>query len=272
MATRCFSCGSYCCCWNYVLRFYVAIVDVSMKSEVKLLDHWNGDREVAESAWASTSGQENRSIEDVTRVITQSIVPMHHDTPKESVWFKFWILCPIFVERQLDKYRMTIQKQDFRVEYEEGSFGRLGITQNELSLRYRTMRNSYIDMPEDIKDIMIDKMRVREGILDYYRVLMNAEKAVYDEIADILSKRMKEGDISYPELKRVREFYRGILGTGYMTEMQIICNLNALEHILNQRLSPETQPETREVARMMLDAVKEVCPITINKMIEVNEW
>lgn len=269
MVTGCSSCGGYCDCRYCGFCICIAIVDVTMLSEVKLLDHWNSDREVAESAWASTSGQESRSVEDVTRVITQSIVPMHHDTPKESVWFKFWILCPIFVERQLDKYRMTIQKQDFKVEYEEGSFGRLGITQNELSLRYRTMRNSYIDVPEDVRDI---SEKIGINLPESYSTIMAAEKSAYNAVIVILSERMKEGELSYSELKRVREFYRGILGTGFMTEMQLICNLNALEHIFNQRLALETQPETREVARMMLEAVKEVCPITINKMIEVNGW
>ncbi len=246
-----------------------------MKSEVKLLDYWNSDREIAESAWSSTQ-RENRTDEDVYRVITQSIVPRHHDTPKEAVWFRFWVRCPIFVERQLDKYRMTIQKQDFRVEYEEGSLGRFGITQNELSLRYRTMPNGYIEPPADVEEIL-GRTRDREGLKAHYSVglyyeVMEFAASTYEAITRNLELAVARKEITRKELRRVREFYRGVLGTGFYTDMQIICNLNALEHILNQRLAPEAQPETREVAGMMLQQVQEACPVTIATMIKINQW
>lgn len=245
-----------------------------MKSEVKLLDYWNSDREIAESAWASTQ-RNKRTDGDVYRVITQSVVPLHHDTPKEAVWFRFWIRCPIYVERQLDKYRMTIQKQDFRVEYEEGSFGRLGITQNELSLRYRTMPNDYIRQPEDVEEI-IKKTPVRVGESKYlentYQSVMEYARSAYSNLVNNMELAVITGQISRKEMRRAREFFRGVLGTGFFTDMQIICNLNTLEHILNQRLAPEAQPEAREVAEMMLQQVKEVCPITISAMINTNNW
>ncbi len=239
-------------------------------SEVELLDYWESDRAIADSAWASTS-KLKRDDEDVFRVITKSIVPMHHDTPKESVWLKFWIRCPIYVERQLDKYRMTTQKQGFVVEWEEGEFGRWGMTQNELSLRYKTMPNTYIDMPTDVKDI---SHKAGKFLSMEYALQMYNQKKTYDDIILRLVNAKDEGKITYDELKRAREFYRGILGTGFFTDMQIILNLNAFEHIMNQRLRSETQPETRLVARMMLDELinKKVAPITIEKMIEVNNW
>ncbi len=247
-----------------------------MKSEVKLLDFWNSDREIAESAWASTQKKE-RTEGDVYRVITQSIVPLQHDTPKEAVWFRFWIRCPIFVERQLDKYRMTIQKQDFRIEYEQGSFGRLGITQNELSLRYRTMPNGYAELPSDIQQILEkieQEMQLPDQSLgsNFYTGIMDHALLAYTKFMEVLRVSVENESIKYNELKRAREFFRGVLGTGFLTDMQIICNLNALEHILNQRLAPEAQPEAREVARMMLDEVEAVCPIAITEMIKINNW
>lgn len=257
------------------LNFTAKKKEAPMKSEVKLLDFWNSDREIAESAWASTQKKE-RTEGDVYRVITQSIVPLQHDTPKEAVWFRFWIRCPIYVERQLDKYRMSIQKQDFRIEYEQGGFGRLGITQNELSLRYRTMPNDYIERPEDIENILkrIDDTRAEEiSLADaFYNRVMNFALTSYQMMVEVLRISIETEQINYQELKRVREFFRGVLGTGFFTDMQIICNLNALEHILNQRLAPEAQPEAREVARLMLDEVEAVCPIAITEMIKINNW
>lgn len=236
-------------------------------SEVELLDWWESDKDIADSAWVSTAKQ-SRTEEDVYRVITQSIVPLHHDTPKESVWLKFWIRCPIYVERQLDKYRMSTQKQDFKVEWEEGEFGRWGISQNELSLRYKTMPNTYISMPKDVYKI------VGNTVAYLYEQIMTNQEIAYEKIISKLKHRVDENIITYAELKRAREFLRGILGTGFLTDMQLILNLNSFEHIMNQRLNPDAQPETQFVARLMLNQVidKQVAPITIEKMIEVNNW
>jgi len=236
-------------------------------SEVTLLDWWESDKDVADSAWVSTAKQK-RTEEDVYRVITQSIVPLHHDTPKESVWMKFWIRCPIYVERQLDKYRMTTQKQDFKVEWEEGEFGRWNISQNELSLRYKTMPNTYITMPKDVYDIS------GPTIAMLYEQIMSSQETSYEKIISKLKQKVDDKTITYAELKRAREFLRGMLGTGFFTDMQIVLNLNSFEHIMNQRLKPDAQPETQLVAKLMLKEVvdKKVAPITIEKMIEVNKW
>jgi len=236
-------------------------------SEVTLLDWWESDKDVADSAWVSTAKQK-RTEEDVYRVITQSIVPLHHDTPKESVWMKFWIRCPIYVERQLDKYRMTTQKQDFKVEWEEGEFGRWNISQNELSLRYKTMPNTYITMPKDVYDIS------GPTIAMLYEQIMSSQETSYEKIISKLKQKVDDKTITYAELKRAREFLRGMLGTGFFTDMQLILNLNSFEHIMNQRLKPDAQPETQFVAKLMLKEVvdKKVAPITIEKMIEVNKW
>lgn len=256
-----------------------------MKSEVRLLSWWGADNDIAESAWVSTGGRldSKRPLEDVKRV-NEFMVEHNHSTPMESVWMKFYIKCPIFVERQLDKTRVSIQNQGMTIEYDTGEFGRWGITQNELSLRYRTMPNEAIDMPEDVKELLEkcgDEIETEPGVYMYgsevakaYQEMIDRQSAHYNAIVDFLKIAVEEKRISYQELKRVREFCRGVLGTAYMTDMQIILNLNAFEHICNQRLKPEAQLETREVVSMMLDEVEknEVAPLTIQKMIEVNGW
>lgn len=244
------------------------------KTEVILLDWWNSDRDIAETAWVSTKSGQGRPDADVKRVIENSIVPLHHQTPLECVWMKFHIRCPIFVERQFDKYRMTIQDQDCQIEYNHGEFGRWSITQNELSLRYRTMPNGYLDVPDDIKTILDKTEMGTESQINFYRTLLDEETRFYDQFVASLKKEVDEGHISHSELKRVREVYRGVLGTSFFTDMKLICNLNSFEHIINQRYSEHAQPEAAEVAKQMLLQVieNEVAPITINKMIEKNGW
>lgn len=257
---------------------------------VELLDWWNSDRDIAESAWVST-GKNNlkRSEDEVKRVIENSIVPLSHDTPKESVWLRFYLHIPIFVERQLDKYRMTRQIQDMKVISEDGELGRWGISQNELSLRYKTMPNSYIGLSDDIKNIfnrirsanlgneILKENKYSELTDDYnvnYEIANASMQLAYEQTMAYLKFAKDSNIISYDELKRVREVFRGILGTSFFTDMQIILNLNAFEHICNQRLSEHAQPETREAVRQMLYCVKdaEIIPVTIDKMISVNGW
>lgn len=228
---------------------------MAQQIEVKLLDTWGTDETIANSAWVSTSKEnKERTSDDILRVVSQ-MIPfgelVDHGTPLESVWLRYWIRLPIFLERQWDKYRMTIQLQDYKVECEFGPMGRDNITQNELSLRYKTMPNSYLSMPEDVRDI---SNKVSPYMAPEYHVEMFGQKTKYDSIVTRLFNAKDEGKITYAELKRAREFYRGILGTGFFTDMQIILNGNALKNILNQRLDKHAQPEAQQVARMMLDA------------------
>jgi len=238
---------------------------------VNLIDSWNGDADIAHSAWVSTASTDNRTNEDIERVVN-NIVMESHDTPKEAVWLRFDLHVPIFVERQLDKYRMTQQKQNMIVEYDYGKFGRDNITQNELSLRYRTMKNDWLNLPDDIIEVLNDN-DLSEFVEKYTKMMMHQD-ILYNDLMVSLRKKYNDGDLQYSELKRIREVYRGVLGTSYMTDMQLILNLNAFEHILNQRISPHAQPETMLTCQLMLEELvnKNTSAIAINKMIQTNNW
>jgi thymidylate synthase ThyX len=251
---------------------------------VELHSWWGEDRNVAESAWVSSmdrSKAEAKSEQDVRRVVTD-ITAKHHDTPKERLWMDFFITCPIFIERQFDKYRMTLQYQDFHIEYYETAFGRLGITQNELSGRYRTIPDRPYQMPTDVSRIMA---RAWNGNLneasydsfhfqDEWNEQLQAQHNWYQMQLNELRKAERDGFISNVEYKRAREVLRGVLGTGYLTDMRIIMNGNALEHIVNQRLPRDAQMESRVIAGRLLREVvrKNVAPTFVSKLIEVNGW
>ena len=72
----------------------------------------------------------------------------------------------------------------------------------------------------------------------------------------ILDDRMPQAwrKASHPrnkDYKRVREVLRGIIGTALMTDMRVVLNLNALEHILDQRMDPASQLESRVAGYLM---------------------
>lgn len=256
--------------------------DKDNETQVILLSHWCSDRDIAEAAWASTGRDgEDRPMTDVERVVSKQIIPFDHVTPLEAVWMKFYLHIPIFVERQLDKTRMSIQKQDMTLEYQNGEFGRLGITQNELSLRYRTMRNTWYKLPEDIIRILSaiphveGTSRTGEMIMENYETMLRSCVFEYDRTIEFLLAAEKAGHITNGQYKRVREVYRGILGTSFFTDMQLTLNLNALKTMADKRLEKgHPQPETQwTVSLMIQEALKqEVAPLALKGLVEKGNW
>lgn len=249
----------------------------SAQLKVELLSHWGGDKETAHAAWASSTDLTklvNKTDEDIRR-IAAGVVANHHDTPKERTWMEFFITLPINCERQFDKYRMTVQYQDFQVEFLQRPMGGNNITQNELSGRYRTIPARPYELPNDICNIVARAGRgsvenSKQGWLE----ALQAQHELYQESLDDAKKAEKEGKITNAEYKRVREVLRGLLGTAFLTDMRITMNLNAFEHIINQRLASDAQLESRIIAYLMLKEAgdKKVAPQVIEKMVQVNGW
>lgn len=239
---------------------------------VELCSHWGTDRDSANAAWASSYDQavaQAKSDDDVRRVVA-GLAQLHHDTPKERIWLEFFITCPIYVERQLDKYRMTQQFQDFKLEHEFGNMGRNNITQNELSGRYRIIPDRPYTVPDDVLKIG-EKCDI--SMLDMDE-LTRIQHESYQTALNGLQEAREENVITTAEYRRAREVLRGLLGTAFLTDMRLVLNLNALEHILNQRLAPEAQLEVRLVAALMYrEAAKtNLAPILLSEMVKVNGW
>jgi thymidylate synthase ThyX len=248
--------------------------------KAELCSSWGGDRDAANAAWASSTDLERalaRGDEDVRRVVT-GIIHHHHDTPKERLWMEFFITCPIFVERQFDKYRMTQQYQNFQIEYDFAPFGRDGITQNELSGRYRTIPDRSYTLPEDVKEIAAkvsgDKLPNMASEIAGWNSLLRGQHEQYQAALARVKRAAEHGHISNAEYKRAREVLRGILGTAFLTDMRIVMNMNAFEHIINQRLAREAQLESRVLAARLLDAVisADTAPVMVSEMIHANGW
>jgi thymidylate synthase ThyX len=246
--------------------------------KVELCGSWGGDQNAALAAWASSYEKElaeAKTEADIRRVVT-GIVNLQHDTPKERCWIELFITCPIFVERHYDKYRMTVQFQDFVIDYLLAPFGRDGITQNELSGRYRTIPDRPYILPPDIFEII----RKAEGsswamtVAQQYNDMLAQAHAWYERQLQILKKSEKKAKISNAEYKRVRDVLRGVLGTSFLTDMRIVLNMNAFEHIVNQRLSREAQMESRVVAYQMIKVVQASghLKVMIEEMIFKNNW
>lgn len=255
--------------------------------KVVLCDHWGKDRDVAHAAWASTYDAEKlsqKSDADVRRVVSD-VVTLNHGTPKERVWLDFMITCPIFIERQFDKYRMTVQFQDLYVEFYMAPMGRESITQNELSGRYRTIPDRALDLPLDVADIInisVQGMLPDNGdavssfsIQQDFEDELARQREFYEETLRALKHGRDEAKTITPaQFKRAREVVRGVLGTAFLTDMRILCNLSAFEWIVTQRIEPAAQLESRVIAARMLQEALKLPDITVavQQMVETNGW
>lgn len=226
-----------------------------MQIKVELQDTFGSDRYIAEAAWTSSldyQKKQNRSEEDVARVVNM-LADHRHSTPFESVVFRFWIRMPIATDRQF----MT-----HRIQSASGASG-----------RYRTMPEEYLDIPEDVGEILGKFSGSFKDWFDEYNELCSQANKSYRQLVASAREAEKENLITNAEFKRVREFYRGVLPQHNMTERVSVMNLRSWANFQKLRNSEHAQPEIREVARQMLEAVKAsgVCPIAIAAL-EKNNW
>ena len=255
--------------------------------KAELCSAWGADRDVANQAWASTYDQERLASkpDDEVRRIAANVVTHAHDTPKERIWMDWYVTCPIFVERQFDKYRMSVQYQDIQVEYLTAPFGREGITQNELSGRYRTIPERPYTLPPDVLEIMVKADNSRTDRLDstpanqgdmqeVWRDLLEIQHKAYKSALSGLREAEKSGSITNAEYKRAREVLRGVLGTAYLTDMRLVFNGNAFEWIVQQRITEHAQLESRVLAyRLLTGALQnQVASTMVKTMIEHHGW
>jgi len=225
--------------------------------QVELQDFMGNDRSIAEAAWTSSfdyQKKQTRTDEDVERVVNM-LADLKHSTPFESIVFRFWIKMPIQTDRQHMTHRIA--------------------SHSGMSGRYRTMPNEFFRAPYDVNNItarIMSEINTTDLLADYVE-LCERSNVWYQTLVQSAKEAEKLKVISNTEFKRVREFFRGVLPQNNMTERVTIMNLRSFANYQKLRNSEHAQPEIREVARLMLEAVKKknICPIAIAAL-EKNSW
>lgn len=231
--------------------------------QVELQEVMGNDRAIAEAAWTSSytvAKKELKDDEDVARVIkmlASSDPP--HGVPFESVIFRFWVRMPIATDRQHATHRIQ--------------------SMNGLSGRYRTMPSDFYTAPDDILEIMkkLDKTAPApemwaSWLYDYNQVCTDANE-FYRSMVARAREAETAGALDNKEMKRLREFFRGVLPQHAMTERTTLMNLRSFANYQKQRNDDHAQPEIRNVAQKMLAAV-EACgriPVAL-ECLKANAW
>lgn len=221
--------------------------------KVELQAVYGTDREIASSAWTSSTEHKNKKLktdEDVSRVVNM-LADLKHSVPFESVVLRFWIKLNVASDRQIMTHRLQ--------------------SASGMSSRYRTMPNEWQKMSPDVQCIL-DKA-FTPGTGREYDTLCKQANDFYQNNLKYLKQKEKEGIISNSEYKRAREFLRGALPQNNMTERVTVINLRSFANFIKLRLSEHAQPEIRYIAYQMLEAVKASgkIPIAIAAL-EKNNW
>jgi thymidylate synthase (FAD) len=114
---------------------------------------------------------------------------------------------------------------------------------NEYSGRYSPMLKEF-EVPEELQ----------EPQASIFKDLMEQEYEVYECTMEAIKS-------SGHKAKRARETARGVLGTGYYTELYWKANLHAISHFLYLRMATDAQHEIKQYANAMAELIKPVCPI-----------
>lgn len=145
---------------------------------------------------------------------------------------------------------------------------------NGMSGRYRTMPTEFFAMPEDVSQALA---KINEDFAFFVRneYDYHCEQAneFYKRTVSKIKDAEKAGVITNSELKRVREFLRGVLPQHNMTERVTVMNLRSFANYMKLRHTDYAQPEIKEVARQMLEAVEKanVCPVALEAL-KRNGW
>jgi len=223
--------------------------------KVELQEFMGNDRSISDAAWTSSTEYANKKAkteEDVKRIVNM-LADSKHSVPFESVVLRFHITLPIAIDRQLMTHRIA--------------------SHSGMSGRYRTMPDTFLAMPPDVKEI-IDLALGKAYMYEYqYDKICKEANELYRKQLVELKAAEKAELITNAEYKRAREFLRGALPQHNMTERVTVINLRSLCNFLKLRMKSDAQLEIRVIAEQMYKALVDsnVCPIAL-AAIERNNW
>jgi thymidylate synthase (FAD) len=175
-------------------------------------------------------GKTKECLDDKDSRLIKFLVDHSHTSPFRHPQLQFRIQCPIFVERQLFKHQV-------------------GLTANSISGRYVDFSDEYW-VPSQLRLQSKDSKQGSAGNLG-----SEDNSHFIARIMGVVSQ-CKELYEDMEAAGVAKEQCRVVLPLCLETQFIWTGSLAAFMHLWKLRLKPDTQQETREVAAMMLDLVK----------------
>lgn len=197
-----------------------------MKSE--LINYFGDDLMVVNAARVSY-GKTKSEFDDKDQKLLKYLVEHKHVAPFRHPQLQFRIECPIFVERQLFKHQ-------------------IGLSANSISGRYVDFSDNYFKV-EQLRKQSKSSKQGSEGVLDRPDLIEKINKHI--ENSSVLYKELCDSEVS-------KEQARIILPLALETQFMWTGSLLAFIHFWGLRLKPDTQEETRLLAKEMLNLVQNI--------------
>lgn len=200
-----------------------------MSNKVELLSHYGNDLMIVNVARVSY-GKEVSTLEEKDGKLINYLVKHKHTSPFRHPQLQFRITCPIYVERQLFKHQV-------------------GLSANSISGRYVDFSDTYSTIHEWRKQSKSSKQG-SDGVIEDQLTASKIETSIIDYCKTAYQRLI--------ELGVSKEQARTILPLNLNTSFIWTGSLLAFIHLFNLRIKPDAQQETRQVAQMMLDEVKNI--------------
>ena len=197
-----------------------------MKAE--LINYFGDDLMVVNAARVSY-GKTKSEFDDKDQKLLKYLVEHKHVAPFRHPQLQFRIECPIFVERQLFKHQV-------------------GLSANSISGRYVDFSDNYFKV-EQLRKQSKSSKQGSEGVLDRPDLIEKINKHI--ENSSALYKELCDSEVS-------KEQARIILPLALETQFMWTGSLLAFIHFWGLRLKPDTQEETRLLAKEMLNLVQNI--------------
>lgn len=198
-----------------------------MKAE--LIDYFGDDLMVVNAARVSY-GKSKSCVDEKDEKLINFLVHNGHTSPFRHPQLQYRIQCPIFVERQLFKHQV-------------------GLTANSISGRYVDFSDEYW-IPERLRKQSSSSKQGSSGPMD---------DETNSRLVGKISGFLESCRDLYDEMESAgvaKEQCRIILPLCLETQFVWTGSLAAFIHLWKLRLKDDAQEETRIVARMMLDELK----------------
>jgi flavin-dependent thymidylate synthase len=206
-----------------------------MKNKVELLGFYGGDEAIACSAWTSTSRDLSpEKIERIPKLIDQlwNAEPVPHGSPFEKGIVHFLVDCEIASHIQLLKHRIS--------------------SINAESARYKELKEDKYYIPEDW---LLEHEGFKEnGVLNHW-----SETLITQSVKNNKLYHKCLQDLT-PILGRIRAKESARFFKMYNSQIQadVMFNMRSFHNFLTQRMDSHAQLEIQEIAKKMLQLVKDI--------------
>ncbi len=225
-------------------------IDVLDKGFVELVDKLGGDLTTVNSARVSF-GKRKKTLSKKDENLVEFLAKERHFSPFRHTVFQFHIKCPEFVARQWYKH---IVGSDYT--FKDTAW-------NEISGRYVVLEDEFY-VPSFW----------RKQSLNNKQASLNEEIYDTEKAQSVYEKSLNKSYESYRKLISLgvaKEIARGVIPISFYTEFYWTASLQAVQNFIVLRDDKHAQWEIKEYAVALKTLVKEIAPVSLEKMLECSK-